>query len=159
MSKRRIVVYWPLLATLLLSLSACRSNGGPTSLFASHAPLAKGVQLGRYHCASSLGGGWTPGPVILLYTGGFEITSGDTYNFVDSQHHVSGQAGSYSFQASSKCGAHCPGKLQFTSGTLQGSQAAINLQNHELYLVRAQFVGKPNANLAALSCWHTQKAQ
>ncbi len=150
---------WFWLSLALLPLAGCHAGAGGFLSATQHAPLAQGVQLGRYHCASQLGGGWTPGPVILLYTGGFEITSGDTYNFVDNHHNVSGDSGSYTFQASRKCGAHCPGNLVFTSGTLKGSHAALNLQNHELYLVRAQFAGKPNANLAALSCWHTRPSK
>lgn len=115
---------------------------------ASDASSAKGLRLGRYGCHMSLGGGWTAGPVIQIYTGGFELIGGDRYNFVDMEHRVSGESGAYYVKNN---------VMHFTSGTLKGSHASINLQNGEVYLVRAEFKDPHNSNLAALACWRSDK--
>ena len=128
--------------------SAAHSPSSRGATQASDAPSAKGLRLGRYGCYMSLGGGWTAGPVIHLYTGGFELTPRDRYDFVDKEHRVSGESGAYYVKNE---------VMYFTSGTLKGSHASINMQNGEVYLVRAEFKDPNNSNLAALSCWHSDK--
>jgi hypothetical protein len=129
-----------LLILSLLPLAACNNGTGSTFSFTSHAPLAAGVQVGTYDCLANMGG------VSTLYNGGFEITSGDTYRYIDGDHKLGG-SGSYSVEGN---------VMHFTSGDYEGSEGKINPRNKEIELLLKPFVGH-NEWRAAQECWPAKK--